>query len=138
MREKQRKRLILVSGEIVGFTLVLTVIWLNEIVDLPGLLLGAEPSPINWRESLIESLLIITLGTIVVYRSWKQLGELYKISGFLPVCANCKRIRLNDEWIPLETYMYEINNTPVSHGMCPSCMKSLYPDYAEDPETPDG
>ena len=137
MREKQRKRLILVSGEIVGFILVLTVIWLDEIVDLPGLL-GAEPSPVNWRESLIESIMIVTLGTIVVYRSWKQLGELYKISGFLPVCANCKRIRLNNEWIPLETYMHEVNNTPVSHGMCPSCMKSLYPDFAEDPESPGG
>lgn len=131
MREKVRKRLVLVSGEFVGFLLVLAVIWLDEIIDLPQMLLGAEPSPINWRESLIETIFTVALGILVVYRSWKLLGELYHISGFLPVCSNCKRIRLNDKWVPLETYMYEVNDTTVSHGMCPLCMKALYPEYVD-------
>ncbi|MBI3739734.1 MAG: GGDEF domain-containing protein [Chloroflexi bacterium] len=38
-----------------GFGIVIAFTWLNEIIDLPHFLLGAPATPVNWKESLIET-----------------------------------------------------------------------------------
>lgn len=51
------------------------------------------------------------------------------LSKLLPICANCKKIRNADNtWRSLEDYFRENEQTSFSHGLCPSCMKELYPD----------
>jgi PAS domain S-box-containing protein len=51
---------------IVGmFGLLCALIWLDEIVDIPHLLLGAQPTPFNWQKALIETVLAICLGVFV-------------------------------------------------------------------------
>jgi len=51
------------------------------------------------------------------------------LSGYLAICSRCKRIR-DDEgnWIPLEMYMVGRTEAEFTHGVCPYCMKKLYPD----------
>ncbi|NQT91128.1 MAG: PAS domain S-box protein, partial [Lentisphaerae bacterium] len=51
------------------------------------------------------------------------------LSGYLAICSSCKRIR-DDEgnWIPLEMYMLGRTEAEFTHGVCPYCMKKLYPD----------
>lgn len=54
------------------------------------------------------------------------------LSGLLPTCANCRRIR-DDKgcWIQMEAYITKHSEADFSHGICPECMKKLYPeDYA--------
>lgn len=50
------------------------------------------------------------------------------LEGLLPVCCNCKNIR-DDEgiWQPMEVYVSRRTNADFSHGICPTCSKSLYP-----------
>jgi diguanylate cyclase (GGDEF)-like protein/PAS domain S-box-containing protein len=48
------------------FVLLCILEWLNEIVDLPHLLLGAPRTPINWHEAAIEMVLIAIVGLFVV------------------------------------------------------------------------
>jgi sigma-B regulation protein RsbU (phosphoserine phosphatase) len=45
------------------------------------------------------------------------------LSGLLPMCSYCKRIR-NDEnyWQQLETYLSEHTDAEFSHGVCPGCL----------------
>ena len=51
---------------------------------------------------------------------------------FLPICANCKRIReINGSWTPIERYVSDHSETEFSHSICPECTKELYPDYAK-------
>ena len=50
------------------FILLCIFVWLNEILDLPHLLLGAPPTPINWREALSETVLIATVGVLAISR----------------------------------------------------------------------
>lgn len=61
----------------------------------------------------------------------RSLAEIKVLSGFLPICASCKRIRDDDNqsWKPLEDYIHEHSQASFSHGICPDCMKTLYPDY---------
>ncbi len=50
------------------FTLLCILVWLDEILDLPHLLLGAPRTPINWREAIGETALIATVGLLAVSR----------------------------------------------------------------------
>lgn len=54
------------------------------------------------------------------------------LKGMLPICANCKKIRDDDGyWQQIETYITKNSDTKFSHGICPDCIKKLYPEYSE-------
>ena len=57
------------------------------------------------------------------------LHEVKKLSGMLPICANCKKIR-DDRgyWNQIEAYISTHSEAEFSHGICPECAKKLYPD----------
>lgn len=61
------------------------------------------------------------------------LNEVKQLRGILPICASCKRIR-DDEgfWHQVEAYIGNHSGAEFSHGICPECMKKLYPKYAID------
>lgn len=53
------------------------------------------------------------------------------IDGLLPICAHCKKIREDDgSWVSIEKYITEHSEAEFSHGLCPDCVKELYPQYA--------
>ena len=55
------------------------------------------------------------------------------IAGFIPICSHCKSIRdEGDNWAPLEEFIHERSDVTLSHGICPSCLKAHYQDWAED------
>jgi hypothetical protein len=58
-------------------------------------------------------------------------SELKSLSGLLPICSNCKKIR-DDQgyWQQLETYITEHSEADFTHGICNDCMTELYPEYA--------
>ena len=60
----------------------------------------------------------------------KALAEVKTLSGLLPICANCKKIR-DDKgyWTQVEAFIGERTNIQFSHGVCPECWQVLYPDY---------
>jgi PAS domain S-box-containing protein len=52
---------------IVGmFVLLGILVWLDEILDLPHLLLGVPRTPVNWQEAIIETILIVVIGLFTV------------------------------------------------------------------------
>jgi PAS domain S-box-containing protein len=65
----------------------------------------------------------------------EALTKVKTLSGLLPICANCKRIR-NDQgyWESVEVYVRDHSNAEFSHAICPDCMRTLYPDFCEDHE----
>ncbi|MFZ5585367.1 MAG: HAMP domain-containing protein [Thermodesulfobacteriota bacterium] len=59
----------------------------------------------------------------------QALAEVRQLSGLLPICANCKKIR-NDEgyWDQIENYLLEHTGAQFTHGICPECTAKLYPE----------
>jgi hypothetical protein len=55
--------------------------------------------------------------------------EIKSLRDFLPICANCKKIR-DDQgyWQQVENYIAEQTGAELTHGICPDCMKKLYPE----------
>ncbi len=60
----------------------------------------------------------------------EALAKVKLLSGFLPICSSCKKIR-NDKgyWQQIEAYISEHSDTKFSHGLCNECAKKLYPEY---------
>jgi len=63
----------------------------------------------------------------------KTLAQVKTLTGLLPICANCKKIR-NDQgyWQQLEVYIQQHIDVKFSHGICPNCMEDIYSDFVED------
>lgn len=62
----------------------------------------------------------------------KSLANVKSLSGLLPICAGCKKIR-DDKgyWSQVESYVQKHSEATFSHGMCPDCIKKYYPDMDE-------
>jgi len=60
------------------------------------------------------------------------LATVKTLSGLLPICASCKKIRDdNGYWQQVETYIQKHSNADFTHGICPDCIKRLYPEYSD-------
>jgi CheY-like chemotaxis protein len=59
--------------------------------------------------------------------------QVKKLSGLLPICASCKKIRdENGGWQQIEDYIATHSEADFSHSICPKCAQKLYPEfYAE-------
>jgi PAS domain S-box-containing protein len=60
----------------------------------------------------------------------KSISKIKTLSGLLPICASCKKIR-NDYgyWEQIEIYIRDHSEADFSHGICPECAKKLYPEF---------
>jgi hypothetical protein len=57
----------------------------------------------------------------------QALEEVKALSGLLPICAKCKKIR-DDKgyWNQIESYIEEHSNAQFSHGLCEACLEKMY------------
>jgi hypothetical protein len=125
----------LVAFELMAFLLLIVLIWTSELIDIPYLFLGAESTPANWRESLLETLMILPLALTIIYCTRKVFSRMRYLEGLLPVCANCKKVR--DEqgnWQPMETYIQSRSAARFSHGICPQCAHTQHPEIFPNPQ----
>lgn len=58
------------------------------------------------------------------------LARVKMLSGLLPMCSNCKKIRNRQgRWERIEVYIKNHSEADVSHSICPECAQKLYPDF---------
>ncbi len=59
----------------------------------------------------------------------KALTNVKQLSGLLPICSSCKKIR-DDKgyWNQIEAYIQEHSEAEFSHSICQECAEKLYPD----------
>ncbi len=89
----------------------------------------------NGIETLAALLVHSCIGFILF--SYERNRNLYKLQiatleELLPICSHCKKI-LDDEgkWQPVDDYMHRKKDVSFSHGICPNCLKELYPDLVD-------
>jgi len=95
-------------------------------------------------ELLIYSLFLLNIAIFISFKIYQSYHELVRsieekqaltkvIEGFIPICANCKAIRLgkneDDEWQEIEEYIKSNSHSvEFTHTLCKKCLKKLYPD----------
>lgn len=87
---------------------------------------------IPYDRKTIMLFLIISLCEMIILVSHEIVLQKYRsevkvMSGLLPICSSCKKIR-DDEgyWNRLETYIESHTDAHFSHGLCQECEKKLY------------
>ncbi len=60
----------------------------------------------------------------------EALAKVKTLTGLLPICASCKKIR-DDKgyWTQVEVYVREHTDANFTHSICPECASKLYPDF---------
>jgi hypothetical protein len=119
--------------EAMAISFVIALSWLDEILDIPYLVLGGPATPINWRESVFESLIIAAVGALIIRHTYRLLLRIGYLESILPVCASCKKIRMDPEfWGAIKTFVQERAKTEFTHGICPDCIEKYYPELKSD------
>jgi len=63
----------------------------------------------------------------------EALSKVKLLSGFLPICANCKKIRDDSGyWKQIEKYISEHSEAAFTHSICPECYDKLYSKELEE------
>lgn len=86
--------------------------------------------PFTFRDLMMN---VFFLGSAALFTSLIHAIILYfsrevkTLSGFLPICAQCKKVR-DDRgyWNQIEMYLKLHSGTQCTHGLCPECAKALY------------
>jgi CheY-like chemotaxis protein len=110
---------------------------LNEVIDeVKGLELGAVDYIIKpFRVEIVLERIRTHLTLRNLQKSLEKknaelrdaLNNVETLSGLLPICANCKKIR-DDKgyWNQLEMYISKHTLAEFTHAICPDCVKKLY------------
>lgn len=102
-------------------------------------LVSAGIVTINHEKSILSSIVDITdrkrseeeRGRLIS-KLQSAVSEIRTLSGLLPICAHCKKIRDdNGYWQQIESYIQEHSEAEFTHGICPACVRELYPEIAD-------
>jgi len=109
---------------ILAIVAFLTYVIIRKGIREMNLRWAAEDEVARHRDSLEE---LVEQRTAELRQA---LSEVKTLSGFLPICASCKKIRDdNGYWNQIEAYISEHSDAEFSHGICPECAEKLYPEH---------
>ena len=132
MRNKQVRAVF--AWQVVILIVFLALTFTNEVMDLPHLALGDKAT--TWRqrkgEVAIELVIFTGVFALEIYLFRKLVRRIKILEGFLPICANCKKIRNQDQWEQIENYISENSLVQFSHSLCPECIEKLYPELMKN------
>jgi len=117
-------------------------VW-NEIGSSFSFKLMPQYYKAYWFYALVVIVLVTAIYCLYRLRLWRllnrekelqtgiqeALANVKTLSGLLPICANCKKIR-NDKgyWDQIEGYIQKHSEAQFTHGICPECAEKFYGD----------
>jgi hypothetical protein len=64
--------------------------------------------------------------------------RVHTLEAFISLCSGCGKVckpgaerDKQDSWLTIERYLSEHAGCSFTHGLCPECLRRLYPDYVE-------
>jgi len=114
--------------EAMGFCILIFFIWIDEIADIPYLLFKAQKTPVNFAESITESVIVLILATITILVTRNLLRRIKYLEGFIRMCSMCNKVydKNRAQWVELKDYLNRNYELEFTHGFCPECMKKIH------------
>jgi hypothetical protein len=129
---KSRKENHILWVEATGFSLLIVLSWLTEVIRIPHFLFNEPFSP-NWHRALLRTLIIGLIWLWVHIVTRRLLKRLHYLEEFLRICSWCRKVCHDGQWMELEKYFSSKFATPTTHGMCPDCLKKSVAEIEEIP-----
>jgi hypothetical protein len=106
-----------------GFLAIIALSYLDDWLGLSSLVFGDHPLLPEFHQSSLEMLLILAVWYLVAASTRRVLDRMRELEDFLKVCAWCRRIEHQGEWISLESFLKLGFDTTTTHGICPNCLE---------------
>jgi DNA-binding response OmpR family regulator len=121
-----------------SYVVLLSGVMTNSDNQSEGLEIGADgylARPIANRELLARVQAMVRIiraereRDLLIKKLQEALATIKTLSGMLPICASCKKIR-DDQgyWEEVELYVKKHSTAEFTHSICPTCFKELYGD----------
>jgi hypothetical protein len=114
----------------IGFSLMIVLSWLTELLHIPHLIFG-EPFTPNWHRALIRTVVILLIWGWVHWITRRLLKRLHYLEEFLRICGWCRRVCDHDKWLTMEDYFSSKFDMRTTHGMCPDCLAKAVKDLEQ-------
>lgn len=90
------------------------------IFDSPGSLIGYA----SFSRDITDSIRSAEERDHLIERLKEALGSVKALSGLLPICSYCKKIRDDrGQWNQIETYIRKRSEADFTHSICPECIR---------------
>ena len=85
-----------------------------------------------YLRDITERLRAATEREKLIHDLQEALTKVKTLSGLLPICAWCKKVR-DDQgyWSQIEVYIEQHSEAEFTHGVCPECAKRIYPELQQ-------
>ncbi len=108
----------------------------NDKLGLELVNMGAQDYLIKEQVSailLIRSIVYAVERHSIIQKLNNAIDEIKTLNGLLPICASCKKIR-DDKgyWNVVEKYIEDRSLAKFTHGICPDCIRKIYPSLKMD------
>ena len=111
----------IITLAVAGFLGLIAVFALDAYWDLPARSFGAMLKPIRPYEFSIKVVAVLCLFITVLGVLREAILRIQRLSHMLTLCAWCRRVSANGEWISIDQFLQQRKNTTSSVGLCPDC-----------------
>ena len=83
--------------------------------------LGARKTPLRPQEFWFEAITVLLVATAVIAATLWVFRRLRVLESFVQVCAWCRKVNVDDDWVSFEEYLKRELDVRSTHGICPTC-----------------
>ena len=113
----------MITAQVVGYLVVISLIWIDELTNLP-LSMGDPEHVANLHEAALETAAVLAVAIPTLLVTYRITKRLFYLENFLLVCSWCKRIGQDEKWVTQEQFLDARFHTHTTHGICPDCLKT--------------
>ncbi len=124
LEAQHRYEKVILGIELAGFSIIWAILWLDEYADVPFRFLGAPKTPLRPQEFWFEAITALLVGAAVVASTLWVFRRLRALESFIQICAWCRKINVQGDWVAFEQYLKREHDLHSSHGICPDCRES--------------
>ena len=106
---------------VAGFVGLIVIFALDDYWDLPAKSFGAFLKPIRPYEFSIKVVAALVLFITVLGVLRQAILRIQRLSHMLTMCAWCRKVSVDGEWISIDQFLQQRRNTTSSVGVCPDC-----------------
>ena len=112
----------IITLAVAGFVGLIVIFALDEYWDLPARSFGDFFKPaIRPHEFSIKVVAALLLFITVLGVLRQAILRIQRLSHMLTMCAWCRKVLVNGEWISIDQFLQQRRNTTSSVGLCPDC-----------------
>ena len=111
----------IITLAVAGFVGLIVIFALDEYWDLPARSFGAMLKPVRPFEFSIKVVAALCHFITVLGVLREAIHRIQRLSHMLTMCAWCRRVSVDGEWISIDQFLQQRKNTTSSIGLCPDC-----------------